>query len=158
MNVDNAIPTEILTEIFVQALPPRLDEDGRLAFQSIRSVCSTWRNLAFSSPIFWSSISVDHRISDSKPNSESISRLERWFSRSGSAMPLELEFLDPGERLQDTEPLRSLILHHQQRWKCLSLCMEPECFWDVVTGPPTSNWLNLHTLTIWLYDFSSVEI
>ncbi|KAH6886692.1 hypothetical protein BKA70DRAFT_1334831 [Coprinopsis sp. MPI-PUGE-AT-0042] len=45
----SVFPPEILLHIFKPALPGPLLREGRLHFQVIRSVCSEWRLLSFSS-------------------------------------------------------------------------------------------------------------
>jgi F-box-like len=149
MDGNGGIPTEILLEILVQVLPPRLDEDGRREFLSLRSVCSRWRSLAFSSPIFWSSVSVNRRVHGARHDSKSIAR---WFLRAGPSMKLELEYVDPLQRLHDPEGLQSLILRYQHRWTFLALCIRRPYLWNILCSPPTDNWVNLHTITFWLYN------
>ncbi|KAH6887309.1 hypothetical protein BKA70DRAFT_1573377 [Coprinopsis sp. MPI-PUGE-AT-0042] len=135
-----AVPTEILSEIFQQSLPHTLDQDGRLAFQIIRSVCSRWRSISLSTPVLWSSISVTCNIGDEGFHDgylSSILLLDAWFSRAGESIPLELE-------------------GYQPRWKRLSLFIEPESFWDVFFDHPPSGWVNLHTLSLFVCDFIEV--
>ncbi|KAH6886671.1 hypothetical protein BKA70DRAFT_1464608, partial [Coprinopsis sp. MPI-PUGE-AT-0042] len=157
-----AIPTEILLEIFQKLLPHRLDEEGRLAFQVLRSVCSWWRSVAFSSPVLWSSISITN---SAQPDELRVQDcyfpiLEAWFSRSGPTIPLELEYMDSGALLSmqsaNRASLKALIQRHQPRWKFLSLCVSPDCFWDALFEPPLHDWINLHTVGLWSYDFMAV--
>ncbi|KAH6887284.1 hypothetical protein BKA70DRAFT_1332765 [Coprinopsis sp. MPI-PUGE-AT-0042] len=157
----SAIPAEILLEIFQQLLPHRLDEEGRLAFQVLRSVCSWWRSVAFSSPILWSSISLEASAQPNELSSQDccFPVLEAWFARSGPTIPLELEYADnaafsmhPANRAS----IKALIRRYQPQWKFLSLCVSPICFWDIVFEPPAYNWDNLNTVGLWLYDFIAV--
>ncbi|KAH6886667.1 hypothetical protein BKA70DRAFT_1573856 [Coprinopsis sp. MPI-PUGE-AT-0042] len=154
------IPTEILTEIFVLALPQRLDKEGRQAFQTIRTVSSKWRLISFSSPILWSSVSVtcDHR--DPFDTGSYLSHLHGWFSRAGPSISLDLEYVHLREGSmgsEDEAAMESLIRKHQSRWRSLSLFIKSLTFWDTIFCLPSSNWSNLHTLTLWSYDFAGPE-
>lgn len=155
MTTNAHIPSEILLEIFQQSLPKRLDQEGRMTFQTIRSVCPRWRSISLSSPTLWSSISVARRLSDH--DRVQISRLETWFSRSGPCIPLELDFSTGKMVLEATAALVSLIRRHQHRWTFLSLLVEPECFWDVLLRHPSQDWTSLHTLKLWTCDFAVVD-
>ncbi|KAH6896207.1 hypothetical protein BKA70DRAFT_1530026 [Coprinopsis sp. MPI-PUGE-AT-0042] len=53
------LPPELLLEIFTWYLQPPLDNPGRDRFMLLRSVCSTWRALSFSTPELWANLSVD---------------------------------------------------------------------------------------------------
>jgi F-box-like len=151
MGAEAILPTEILLEIFRQALPHRLDERGRFIFQKIRAVSSRWRMISFSSPELWSSLSVRRDLSDGRIV------LDRWFLRSGTSIPLELEFVDGESTYESTlleNELSIIALTHryQNRWRYLSLTIQARCFWDCILSPPSTNWVNLHTLKLWMYD------
>ncbi|KAH6886650.1 hypothetical protein BKA70DRAFT_1334735 [Coprinopsis sp. MPI-PUGE-AT-0042] len=160
MTTKAILPTEILLEIFRQSLPRRLDTKGRLGFQAIRSVCSRWRSISFSSPELWSSLSVT--CEGKKPDGVQLPRLEQWLSRSGLSTPLELHFQYEDFTLEmmlpeDEISMRNLIRHYQPRWRYLSLCIEPRCFWDSILSPPSTDWINLQTLTLWVFDFNHLS-
>jgi F-box-like len=160
MSIRASIPAEILLEIFEQSLPPRLDQDGRLAFQVIRCVCSTWRTISLSSPTLWASISVKCEKRSRDYHQDCITRLDRWFSRAGLHIPLELDFSDPGiSRMADkaNAVTKALIVRHQARWRYLSLYINTHDFWDVICTPLPSYWVNLHCLSIWTYDMMYME-
>ncbi|KAH6887293.1 hypothetical protein BKA70DRAFT_1332780, partial [Coprinopsis sp. MPI-PUGE-AT-0042] len=145
MSSEAACPPEILSEIFQQSLPIRLDRDGRLAFQAIRSVCSRWRSISLSSPALWSSISVIIEYGDPICYPPLI---EAWFSRSGSSIALELEYLDhtmSSASSRDKASMQALIRHYRHRWRYLSLCIDTDCFWDCILSPPalSTDWIHL---------------
>ncbi|KAH6886680.1 hypothetical protein BKA70DRAFT_1334803, partial [Coprinopsis sp. MPI-PUGE-AT-0042] len=146
MSSEAACPPEILSEIFQQSLPIRLDRDGRLAFQAIRSVCSRWQSISLSSPALWSSISV---MIETGPDALCYPPLlEAWFSHSGSTIALELEYLDytpSSANSEDKASTQALIHHYRHRWGYLSLCIDTDCFWDCILSPPTlsTDWINL---------------
>ncbi|KAH6909332.1 hypothetical protein BKA70DRAFT_1400228 [Coprinopsis sp. MPI-PUGE-AT-0042] len=52
-------PIELLTEVFKYSLPLPLDHGGRQHFLSLRSTCSAWRALSFSTPRLWSGLHID---------------------------------------------------------------------------------------------------
>ncbi|KAH6886686.1 hypothetical protein BKA70DRAFT_1410095 [Coprinopsis sp. MPI-PUGE-AT-0042] len=156
MSAETAFPPEILSEIFRQSLPNRLDREGRIAFQYIRSVCSRWRSTALSSPVLWSSIYVMTASGDPLHYPP---LLVAWFSRSGPSMPLELEYLDYATSAmssKDIESIQALIHRYRHRWRYLSLCIDSQCFWECILSPQalSTNWINLQTLTLWIYDIS----
>jgi F-box-like len=160
MSVQDFVPTEILLEIFQQALPPRLDQDGRLAFKTIRCVCSKWRTISFSSPTLWSAVSVKCREVGPDYHYYYVIRLGWWFSRAGSCSPLELDFVD--QRTADmssqaNKAMMGLILRHQSQWRYLSLFINTEDYWDMVSSAPPSRWSNLHCLCVWTYDCMYME-
>ncbi|KAH6886645.1 hypothetical protein BKA70DRAFT_1573840 [Coprinopsis sp. MPI-PUGE-AT-0042] len=147
-----ALPIEILLEIFLQSLPHRLDEEGRLDFQIIRSVCSRWRSISFSSHVLWSSLSVTRARSDAFEAGSLPALVDRWFSRAGPSAPLELDYDDTFGLPPDEALLPVLIRRHQSRWRHLSLCITAECFWDIILSPPSNNGITLQGLTLWVGD------
>ncbi|KAH6886642.1 hypothetical protein BKA70DRAFT_1573837 [Coprinopsis sp. MPI-PUGE-AT-0042] len=157
MNSKVLLPNEILLEIFHQSLPRRVDQQGRLVFQTIRSVCSRWRAVSLSSPALWSSVAVESGISDKGYHGKYVALLDGWFSRAGPCLPLELEYVErraSSMRNDEKAAMEALILRHQSRWRWLSLFIEPQCFWRTLFNPPPSNWTNLSTLALWTFDFS----
>ncbi|KAH6886691.1 hypothetical protein BKA70DRAFT_97944 [Coprinopsis sp. MPI-PUGE-AT-0042] len=158
MALEASVPSEILLEIIRETLPPRLDQEGRLAFQAVRSVCKRWRLISFASPSLWSTLSV--KVEFNGPDSGHFTHLDHWFSRSGSSIPLELEYED--ERLDRDwvqsgikDSMKALIRRHQTQWRYLSLNIESSCFWDIILDPPSTGWDNLHTLQLWSLDIEA---
>jgi F-box-like len=160
MSINDIIPAEILSEIFQKSLPRQLDRNGRIAFQTIRSVCPRWRTVSLSSPILWSSVCTSCRLSDQGQDAPDIKCMDEWFSRAGPVLLLELDFTDlsnSGRYSKVTEALEAFIRRYQHRWRFLSLCLNPNCLWDVLFRPPSLNWSNLHTFKLWAYDFMHVD-
>ncbi|KAH6886633.1 hypothetical protein BKA70DRAFT_1334678 [Coprinopsis sp. MPI-PUGE-AT-0042] len=156
---EGAIPTEILSDIFQQSLPQRLDRKGRLAFQVIRSVCSRWRSVSLASPILWSSLSITCERDDQSYRHGAINLLDGWFSRAGPYIPLELEYVHPQATPMQVENLvamKMVIRRHQTRWRWLSLFIYSVDLWDVFFDPSPSEWINLHTLKLWTYDLMAM--
>ncbi|KAH6886661.1 hypothetical protein BKA70DRAFT_1236344 [Coprinopsis sp. MPI-PUGE-AT-0042] len=146
----SCLPAEILLEIFKRALPGPLRQEGRFHFQSIRSVCSEWRLISFSSPILWSSLALfDHEI---EPSVSAATAAERWLSRSGLSIPLELHLVYisyKGTPNEDYATFSNLIIRYQSRWKALLICGAGRCLWDSFNNAPSTGWTNLQKLSIW---------
>ncbi|TFK26854.1 hypothetical protein FA15DRAFT_587482, partial [Coprinopsis marcescibilis] len=53
-------PPEIIVKIITAALPPGciLDHEGRLDFMRYRCVSRSWRQLLFSTPVFWRGLKI----------------------------------------------------------------------------------------------------
>ncbi|KAH6886710.1 hypothetical protein BKA70DRAFT_1334884 [Coprinopsis sp. MPI-PUGE-AT-0042] len=117
--------------VFKHALPGPLLREGRLHFQAIRSVCSEWRLLSFSSPALWSSLAVQHIGGDLFPYIGNA--VKKWLSRAGPSLPLEIRL--------DSQALCELVIHYQPRWKSLFFCGTGRCLWDVFQKAPSSNWI-----------------
>lgn len=148
------LPTEILSEIFVQALPPALDLEGRRAFQTIRSVSSRWRFISFSTPFLWSSLSVKRRDEDPLDSSHCTRLLGSWFSKSGPTTLLKLEYEDRTRRGTEQAAIESLIRRYQSRWRSLSLHLHNLSFLDVVVNLPPSEWTSMETLVLPYFDLT----
>jgi F-box-like len=146
------LPPELLSKIFQESLPPRLDHEGRLFFQTIRSVCPRWRSISLSTPVLWSSVATRAWDLDPKPG-----RLARWFSRAGPYTPLELEYCNyRSVGLEDEEEsVKACIHRYQSRWRFLLLDGGPDWIWGVLFGPPVtpSLWATLDSIELFTFDF-----
>jgi hypothetical protein len=129
-----------------------MDQQGRLNFQKIRSVCSRWRSISFSSPALWSSLSVEWSDrNDPNYRRRDFLLIEQWFLRAGPTIPLELEYLDPiVSPMADDEKaaVKALIQQHQHQWRSLRLFIHSECLWEAVFSLVPSTWHSLHTLKL----------
>jgi F-box-like len=162
MSAEAGLPNEILGEIFLHSLPHPLDYDGRLDFQAIRSVCPTWRMVAFSSPILWSSIDATDEFAVPLPGGKLISLLSEWFSRAGPTILLDLKVRFSEDQISEDEEIAeaalvALIGRFQPRWKTLYLSVSQECFWDCIHSPPSTNWDSLQTLTLLTSHFTDLS-
>ncbi|KAH6907612.1 hypothetical protein BKA70DRAFT_1560063 [Coprinopsis sp. MPI-PUGE-AT-0042] len=151
------IPAEITTKIFIDVLgKKRMDKSTRRKFQALRSVCSQWRAACFSTPEFWSALSVaTRRIEQEGVSASGYGQLMAgWFARSGPSPCLELELVKTEVRVpmstEDTQEVVRLIVEHQPRWKYLSLSFEVSQFWDIFAKAPTDKW-RLETLVLFEY-------
>ncbi|KAH6887286.1 hypothetical protein BKA70DRAFT_1164401 [Coprinopsis sp. MPI-PUGE-AT-0042] len=148
----SCLPPELLLHIFRHALPGPLNKDGRVHFQAIRSVCSKWRLISFSSPALWSSLTLLHLGGNLYPSVGNSA--ERWLARAGSSIPLDLQLVDSsnsGMSVKDREALILLITRYRSRWRSLFIIGTGTLFWDIFQQIMPSDWVNLRTLTISTY-------
>ncbi|KAH6880271.1 hypothetical protein BKA70DRAFT_190269 [Coprinopsis sp. MPI-PUGE-AT-0042] len=144
-----SLPIELLISILRTILPSVMDEDGRRQFQLLRMVCSHWRTVCFSTPIFWASIAFrsDGYETGNIFYENLVSRMRRWFSRAGALIPLTLSFEDEDYSYDEEEDeLIKLIQEKQRRWRYLSLDIDAESFWHVLPICPPDQWTNLQYL------------
>ncbi|KAH6887292.1 hypothetical protein BKA70DRAFT_1332777 [Coprinopsis sp. MPI-PUGE-AT-0042] len=152
-NYISRLPSEMVLHIFEDALPGLLLREGRVHFQAIRSVCSQWRLLSLSSPVLWSSLAL-HQNEVVSFASATVAA-QRWLSRAGPSIPLELQLADlscRGISKEDTTALVDLIIQHQSQWKLLSLAGIGRCLWEVFRKTPSTGWTNLRMLDVWTHD------
>jgi hypothetical protein len=115
------VPPEILSDIFVQCLP-RTQYIGPMRHQApllLGQICRRWRQVAFSTPQLWSSISITVTGCDVAP---AFGTLEAWFSRS---MLLPLSFcLQASHPIASPDLIRSILqiaFKHVHRWRAVQL-------------------------------------
>ncbi|KAH6886658.1 hypothetical protein BKA70DRAFT_1334748 [Coprinopsis sp. MPI-PUGE-AT-0042] len=147
----SCLPPELLVYIFKKALPVPLLKEGRLHFQAIRSVCSHWRLLSFSSPALWSSLSLTCSGGNLYPSPADSA--EKWLAHAGPSIPLDLHLVnasrgtDSGLCKNDCEALESLIARHRPRWRSLCIIGAEPAFWNIFQQAPPSDWANLRKIT-----------
>ncbi|KAH6902198.1 hypothetical protein BKA70DRAFT_1405184 [Coprinopsis sp. MPI-PUGE-AT-0042] len=143
-----SLPAELLTLIMQNALPSMMDEDGRLQFQVLRMVCSHWRTVCFSTPIFWASIAFKNDECELEESfyADLVGRMRRWLSRAGPHIPLALCFEDEDHSYDEEDELIHLVQENQRRWRYLYLDMDVESFWRILTICPHELWINLQYL------------
>jgi hypothetical protein len=146
MNTKTTLPNEIFVEIFLRSLSHPLNHEGRLTFQTIRSVCSMWRMISISSPVLWSSISTAYDNIRALTGDELISLLRGWFSRAGSTTPLDL-CLSFSPAVSEYKPaFLAFIGHFQPRWRTLDL--SSMYLWESLLSLPSTNWSSLQVLDL----------
>jgi F-box-like len=158
-----SLPSELLLDIFIQTLPTGpLDEDGRIAFQAIRCVCSSWRALSFGSPRLWSFLSIEMKCSSFQSMFEPALAI-RWFQRSGSSTGLELVVRRSEPEEDSAQPIKAALQQlfqlHQSRWSYLWISLNtPSDFWDIFLGVPHgSGWSNLREIRLFSYDLAESD-
>ncbi|KAH6880264.1 hypothetical protein BKA70DRAFT_1343596 [Coprinopsis sp. MPI-PUGE-AT-0042] len=140
-----SLPSELLTAIFRDSLPPIMKKDGRIQFQLLRMVCSKWRQVCFSTPVFWSSLALQST-SDNPESSFYTDIIQAWFSRAGESMPLSLSFDQYPEDTDNTDDLIAFIQSNQNRWRYLSLHIPTRKLWTLLKMCPAKSWSNLRHL------------
>ncbi|KAJ7804862.1 hypothetical protein B0H14DRAFT_2611956 [Mycena olivaceomarginata] len=116
---DLALPTEIVSEIFVAFSPPYPDYPPSLGLYSpllLCRICWRWRAIAIATPELWRAIKIN--VSDEA--AAQLKLLKTWLSRSGSR-PLSM-YLSLRRRTHaiEKEILRTAVLH-SKRWEYANL-------------------------------------
>ncbi|KAK7048842.1 F-box domain-containing protein [Favolaschia claudopus] len=109
------LPNEIITEIFLQFLPPYPDAPplvGLYSPTSLTHICGQWRAIALTTPVLWRAGAIYRRTSVK----EGIWFAELWWKRS-SPYPLSIRADD----YNDWSPIFSAALPHRARWQHLDL-------------------------------------
>jgi hypothetical protein len=128
------IPSDITSEIFKAYLHEEGETGGREAWRGedssrlgtpnmpqpslpllLGSVCKAWREVAWSMPWIWSSISLklDH------PSPHSAILLDEWFSRSGQcALNISLRSIFPNLKREDAvQEIIGVVARLSERWR-----------------------------------------
>jgi F-box-like len=151
------VPAEVIAMILSaylsEYMPLRCD--GRYRFIRLRTVCSRWREVAFSTPELWNSLSYiadEDGFGSGVDVPRAVGRITRWFSKAGG-LPLRLEVQrDPigVGSLEITSLLQAL-----PRLSHLSLLpiASYQVFVEVITKPNTPS--RVRTLVLALKDYES---
>ncbi|KAF8072228.1 hypothetical protein FPV67DRAFT_1412017, partial [Lyophyllum atratum] len=126
------LPVEVMQTIFCWCLPSR-----NCAMSSgeppllLGRVCSTWRQISFSTPQLWSSLHVAPPYGHGRDKSDLLVRygeaIEAWLSRSAS-LPISISFVDDQHPPYSGRPvstdsshyLLDIIFRYSRRWKHLN--------------------------------------
>ncbi|KDR67518.1 hypothetical protein GALMADRAFT_258138 [Galerina marginata CBS 339.88] len=124
------VPTEVVARIFELCVLERLPEVSYRGMTKneigmpliIGSVCRVWRQIAFSTPQIWTSISIHlgnrHRPAQSGPTYYTLA--EEWLNRSRD-LPLSIHVY--GDEHSRGNRLLELLSQHSSRWECLDLAL-----------------------------------
>ncbi|KAJ7619309.1 hypothetical protein FB45DRAFT_755246 [Roridomyces roridus] len=135
MHPIHRVPSEILSEIFVECLPSKyLDPKPSEAPLLLAAVASGWRNLAIATPRLWSRISLNLDES-SRDDSGIIQLFLCWLARSGGS-PLSLDVFcgwnrqSPGEYTpKSLSPVLLRALNEcSSRWQDIEFSLSPDDF------------------------------
>ena len=130
----NTLPPEILGEIFLYCLPPRVwkppTPNIREAPMLLCRVCSYWRELAFSLPMLWSSFAGSY---GNVLQAGHVSLIQLWLERSRSQrLFISLDLREP-------EPLKScmvrLFLDNIYRWDDVTFNIDDNSAKDLLAIP-----------------------
>lgn len=119
------LPREILTAIFWLSCPVvdnRSSTRERLAPFYLGQVCTSWRTIAFGTPMLWSQIWLGAE----GPWNRSL--VEEWIQRSGN-VPLTIGVLYPNSRNKRAETVSriwQLLIRESSRWRSAYICLRRE--------------------------------
>lgn len=140
--MDEILPTEVLSLIFSFCLPHFLCHargSGPLIFGA---VSKKWRDIAWSTPNLWSSISIIINFNPQRLSQQTL-LAEEWLARSGQR-ELSIQVHSQGHHIddvmEDTEidylvflmrPLIGVLVQYSYRWKSLDLLL-PTCLFNYI--------------------------
>jgi hypothetical protein len=87
------LPNEIISEFFIHVIPPyplRAPTTGPFSPTALGQICHKWRDIALSTPVLWSSLSITLEYRTLK---KKFMFLETWLSRSRSH-PVSISLID----------------------------------------------------------------
>ncbi|KAJ7113019.1 hypothetical protein C8R44DRAFT_882055 [Mycena epipterygia] len=132
-----ALPTEIVSEIFIQFLPvyPRCPPMlGLLSPNLLAQICRKWREIALSTPALWRAISLDRDSDHAGDNIlQQVHILQSWLRRSGSC-PLSIQ-MNGGVDGSFILNVFEAIVPHRARWEFLKLASTSLSDLDTIEGP-----------------------
>ncbi|KAJ7113098.1 hypothetical protein C8R44DRAFT_984911 [Mycena epipterygia] len=133
--VDN-LPNEIISEIFVNFIPPYPRPPplrGIFSPVVLGQICRSWREIAFSTPSLWRAIQIDFEETETLDVQAAL--LETWLFRSGDC-PLSISLQCDHHFEGTTTATRFLraILPYCARWDDMTLVL-PEADLRLIEGP-----------------------
>jgi len=152
------LPPEISSQIFIQyyAMSPKFeihDKYDRKKLLYLGAVCQKWRQLAWSTPELWTSVSLgDRDIYRWSNRTEKL--LIGWLERSGG-LPLTIMFIS--STLGDSDRYQgvaNVLNKHSARWRNVHLAI-PACHLHRLCGSLEGN--TLRQLKLWCSDARHVS-
>ncbi|KAF7311277.1 WD40 repeat-like protein [Mycena kentingensis (nom. inval.)] len=117
------IPDEILSEIFLQCIPPYPECPplfGVYSPSKLGQICGHWKRVAHATPQLWRAICCTS-VWPNYPDGQLLSTLETWLRRS-RALPLALVFaFDAVAEEDETAVLLDIIVNNRARWEHLAV-------------------------------------
>lgn len=119
----DSLPAELLSIIFVNALPPFAsdfphDSDPASIHVRICSVCRKWNSVALSTPEFWSQITISSKLS----SHNDMKRRLRLSQQSKLGVHIQLSMMSlVGGPTESFKEVHSLLVQAVGRWKSLSI-------------------------------------
>ncbi|TDL24644.1 hypothetical protein BD410DRAFT_896821 [Rickenella mellea] len=125
----NRLPPELLAELFIHCLSTTGFSRARTfdAPMNVSSVCSSWHEIAISTPQLWSSIYRGHF--DRDPHFAAI--LEQWVPRSGSygfSFSIQKLYHQNWEGTMDLKAALHVLAKYSERWVVMDVLTEPWSF------------------------------
>lgn len=127
------LPPEIITDIFRMACEPMEStiEDAQhnntvLTPLFFGKICGEWREIAWSTPLLWSSISL--HVSRKAHNAQ-IELLEEWLARAGtSSLSIKLTSDDEHESIfYSLRAIMDVLVTRSMHWGSLDCLLPPQC-------------------------------
>ncbi|QRV89109.1 pyrolysin [Ceratobasidium sp. AG-Ba] len=121
----NALPSEVLSQIFIYAMPQVKDSLGEIQIPHpanvITSVCSRWRQVSIATSSLWSCINIIRRENDER-HRNFLKLVDIWLKRS-TTVPLHLHIASTGHHsyTEHTEEIMLLVQPHIPRTVTLQL-------------------------------------
>ncbi|KAJ7909666.1 hypothetical protein B0H13DRAFT_2490870 [Mycena leptocephala] len=128
------LPNEIVSEIFMQFLPPYPlfpPLIGLLSPTLLTQICRRWREIALGTPVLWRAISSYHHSIDI-PFDLAIHAFDTWLNRS-RCCPVSLRF-DANDSQIDVAEFLAILVPHRARWENLDLYLSPSHL-PILDGP-----------------------
>ncbi|KAH6901288.1 hypothetical protein BKA70DRAFT_692251 [Coprinopsis sp. MPI-PUGE-AT-0042] len=148
------LPPELSIQILKKCVPNTMDRRGRQFFLTLRTLCSQWREICYTTPEFWSTLAIDI---DEEMNAEDDEELKRllqaaraWFGRSGTGANLELSVVEETPFSEDGVHLFvQFVQDHNSCWKTLTLdiCDTTLMFVLLLPRKPVE-WPSLHSVLV----------
>ncbi|KAJ7633186.1 hypothetical protein FB45DRAFT_914563, partial [Roridomyces roridus] len=120
------LPTEILSEIFLQFLPPYPERPSFIGKKSpsfLLQICRRWRDVALATPALWSTMNL--LLYNSNHHAQQRDLLKIWLQRSGNcALSIRVDYLkeanDDGTIIEEC---LAALLRHASRWQDIDVTL-----------------------------------
>nr|GAT59054.1 predicted protein [Mycena chlorophos] len=126
----DSLPVELVVEIFLRCMPPspsvsevdRIDLCApRYAPLLLTQICSSWRNIALSTPILWSRFNVACNLANRRRHVAQLADL--WLSRSGDCL-LEVQLAGAMFEVASAESFVATLAQHASHIAVLALWVD----------------------------------
>ncbi|KAH6901292.1 hypothetical protein BKA70DRAFT_692691 [Coprinopsis sp. MPI-PUGE-AT-0042] len=127
------LPPELSIQILKECIPQRMDRKGRQFFLALRTLFSDWREVCYTTPEWWSTLSINFveemNVGDEERLKSLLQVARGWFGRSGIGATLELSVVEGTAFPETGVPILVQFLHDQiNRWKALDLDIGRDTF------------------------------
>lgn len=122
------LPSEILSQIFIDALPKGFDLSTHHAPLLLERVCKRWKDVTHSTPALWCRISIQLRPeNDLRRQLKMVSICLDRSGRHPLSIKLESQGIDASD-LQSGQPVVSLLVAESERWHTVQLQLPSRVF------------------------------